>query len=212
MLKDIEFLLHQRIHNTDKSILTLEILLSLYAFLKDAENVPCAYITKTLKEEIFTNYLFFVNTKELVLKNKRNIKKAGINPFDLKILPINKKIRLIKAIEDTFDFCYGEGFVYFDWSRTSPFYQDNILSLIKELSMKLDANLIKVLEERQVKKNLFIKKYCSHTIKSKNYSWKSITEIALAEKLNNLWQGLWDNTEVYQLYDDESKMINSLIL
>jgi hypothetical protein len=212
MLRDIEFLLHQRIHNKDKSVLTLDILLSLYAFLKDAENVPCSYITKSINEELFSNLLFFVNSKELILKNKKNIKKVGINPFDLKILPINKKITLIKAIEDTFDFCYGEGFVYFDWSRISPFQQDNILSLIKELSLKIDSNLLKVLEERQLKKNLFIKKYYSHTINSKNYSWKSIAEIALAEKLNNLWQGLWDNTEVYQLYDDESKMINSLIL
>jgi hypothetical protein len=47
---------------------------------------------------------------------------------------------------------------------------------------------------------------------SKHFSWQSITELALLEKLNSLWQGFWGASEVYKLFSEDDKLIHSLII
>ena len=39
-----------------------------------------------------------------------------------------------------------------------------------------------------------------------------MSDLALFEKINELWQGLWDSEEIYRLYSYEDKMIDALIL
>ena len=70
-------------------------------------------------------------------------------------------------------------------------------------------NLKTILIDRQNKKEIFKKKFDSQP---KEYHWNSVSDLALIEKLNELWQGLWDSEEIYKLYSYEDKMIDALIL
>jgi len=202
MLEKIELLLQQKLHNHSNSqFLNLEILLSLHSFLKGYENIPNIYFTQQSSSEDFVNQLFFVCEKDLILKNKLNIKKLNINPFDLKIIPINKRKKLLSLIEDTISFSYGEGVIYYDFSRVTAFKNDNIINFMSENNVSIDSNLLKVLSERESKKKIFADKYCKYKTCSKNFSWQSITELALVEKLNHLWQGFWGTSEVYCVFN-----------
>ena len=213
MLEKIELLLQQKLHNHSNSqFLNLEILLSLHSFLKGYENIPSIYFTQQSSSEDFVNQLFFVSEKDLILKNKLNIKKLNINPFDLKIIPINKRNKLLSLIEDTITFSYGEGVIYYDFSRVTAFKNDNIINFMLENNISIDSNLLKVLSERESKKKIFADKYCKYKTCSKNFSWQSITELALVEKLNYLWQGFWGTSEVYKLFSEDDKLIHSLII
>ncbi len=213
MLEKIELLLQQKLHNHSNSqFLNLEILLSLHSFLKGYENIPNIYFTQQSSSEDFVNQLFFVSEKDLILKNKLNIKKLNINPFDLKIIPINKRNKLLSLIEDTISFSYGEGVIYYDFSRVTAFKNDNIINFMLENNISIDSNLLKVLSERESKKKIFADKYCKYKTCSKNFSWQSITELALVEKLNHLWQGFWGTSEVYKLFSEDDKLIHSLII
>ena len=213
MLEKIELLLQQKLHNHSNSqFLNLEILLSLHSFLKGYENIPSIYFTQQSSSEDFVNQLFFVSEKDLILKNKLNIKKLNINPFDLKIIPINKRNKLLSLIEDTISFSYGEGVIYYDFSRVTAFKNDNIINFMLENNISIGSNLLKVLSERESKKKIFADKYCKYKTCSKNFSWQSITELALVEKLNHLWQGFWGTSEVYKLFSEDDKLIHSLII
>ena len=74
------------------------------------------------------------------MKNKLNIKKLNINPFDLKIVPINKRKQLLNLIEDIISFSYGEGVIYYDYSRVTAFKNDNILNFISENNIFIESN------------------------------------------------------------------------
>jgi hypothetical protein len=213
MLEKIELLLQQKLHNHSNSqFLNLEILLSLHSFLKGYENIPSLYFTKQSSSEDFVNKLFFVSEKDLILKNKLNIKKLNINPFDLKIVPINKRKQLLNLIEDIISFSYGEGVIYYDYSRVTAFKNDNILNFISENNIFIESNLLKILSERETKKKIFTDRYYKCKVYSKHFSWQSITELALLEKLNSLWQGFWGASEVYKLFSEDDKLIHSLII
>ncbi len=213
MLEKIELLLQQKLHNHSNSqFLNLEILLSLHSFLKGYENIPSIYFTQQSSSEDFVNQLFFVSEKDLILKNKLNIKKLNINPFDLKIIPINKRNKLLSLIEDTISFSYGEGVIYYDFSRVTAFKNDDILKFISENNLNIDESLTNILKERQTKKKIFKEKYCKYEKCSKSYEWKNITEQALVEKLDSLWQGFWGTSEVYKLFSEDDKLIHSLII
>ena len=213
MLEKIELLIQQKLHNhSNGQFLNLEILLSLHSFLKSYENIPSLYFTKQSTSEDFVNKLFFVSEKDLILKNKLNIKKLNINPYDLKIIPINKRKQLLNLIEDAISLSYGEGMVYYDFSRVTAFKNDNILNFISENNIFIENNLLEILLERERKKKIFNSKYCKYKVYSKHFSWQSITELALLEKLNHLWQGFWGTSEVYKLFSEDDKLIHSLII
>jgi hypothetical protein len=91
----------------------------------------------------------------------------------------------------------------------SPFCENNIINYIASKEIKIDPNLKTILIDRQNKKEIFKKKFESQP---KEYSWNSVSDLALFEKLNELWQGLWDSEEIYRLYSYEDKMIDALIL
>lgn len=210
MLEKIELLLQQKIHNHSSSkILSLEILLSLHSYLILRYFVPCSYITEYTTGEDIEKELFFISSKNLLIKNKNNIKKLNLNITDIISLPLNKRKKLYLLVEEVILNCYGEGEIYYDCSRMSPFCNKNIINYIASKNIEIDPNLKTVLIDRQNKKEIFKKKFDSQF---KEYSWNSISDQALFEKINELWQGLWDSEEIYKLYSYEDKMIDALIL
>ena len=210
MLEKIELLLQQKIHNHSSSkILSLEILLSLHSYLILRYFVPCTFITDFTNGEDLAKELFFLSSKNLLIKNKNNIKKLNLNITDLISLPLNKRKKLYLLIEEVILNCYGEGEIYYDCYRMSPFCDNNIVNYIASKEIEIDTNLKKVLIDRQNKKEIFKKKFDSQP---KEYHWNSVSDLALIEKLNELWQGLWDSEEIYKLYSYEDKMIDALIL
>jgi len=213
MLEKIELLLQQKLHNhSNSNFLNLDILLSLHSFLKGYESIPKIYFTEITTPQELVDDLFFVSERELLLKNKLNIKKLNINPFDLITMPLNKRKKLIGLIEDTISYSYGEGFIYYDFSRVTAFKNDDILKFISENNLNIDESLTNILKERQAKKKIFKEKYCKYKKCSKSYEWKNITEQALVEKLDSLWQGFWGTSEVYKLFSEDDKLIHSLII
>jgi hypothetical protein len=210
MLEKIELLLQQKIHNHSSSkILSLEILLSLHSYLILRYFVPCTFITNFTTGEDLEKELFFLSSKNLLIKNKNNIKKLNLNITDIVSLPLNKRKKLYLLIEEVILNCYGEGEIYYDCSRMSPFCDNNIINYIASKEIEIDLNLKKILIDRQSKKEIFKKKFDN---KPKEHHWNSISDSALFEKLNELWQGLWDSEEIYKLYSYEDKMIDALIL
>lgn len=213
MLEKIELLLQQKLHNHSNShFLNLDILLSLHSFLKGYENIPKIFFTQITTPQELVDDLFFVSEKELLLKNKINIKKLNLNPFDINALPLNKRKKLISLIEDTIVYCYGDGFIYYDLSRVTAFKNDDVVNFLTINKITIDENLLDILKERQLKKKVFTEKYCKYQQCSKSYEWKNITEQSLLEKLDNLWQGFWGTSEVYKLFTDDDKLIHSLII
>mgnify|MGYP003347415996 FL=1 len=105
--------------------------------------------------------------------------------------------------------CYGEGEIYYDCSRMSPFSEKNIVDFIASKNINIDSNLKTILLDRQNKKEIFKKKFDNNI---KEYNWNSISDKALLEKINELWRGLWDSEEIYKLYSYEDKIIDALIL
>jgi hypothetical protein len=212
MLEKIELLLQQKLHNhSNSNFLNLDILLSLHSFLKGYESIPKIYFTEITTSQELVDDLFFVSERELLLKNKLNIKKLN-TPFDLIIIPLNKRKKLIGLIEDTISYSYGEGFIYYDFSRVTAFRNDDVLKFIFDSNLNIDDNLINILKERQTKKKIFKEKYCKYQNCSKSYEWKNITEQSLIEKLDSLWQGFWGASEVYKLFSEDDKLIHSLII
>ncbi len=210
MLEKIELLLQQKIHNHSSSkILSLEILLSLHSYLMLRYFVPCSFITEFTTGEDIQKELFFLSSKNLLIKNKNNIKKLNLNITDIISLPLNKRKKLYILVEEVILNCYGEGEIYYDCSRMSPFCNKNIINYIASKNIEIDPNLKTILIDRQNKKEIFKKKFDSQL---KEYSWNSVSDQALFEKINELWQGLWDSEEIYKLYSYEDKMIDALIL
>jgi hypothetical protein len=171
--------------------------------------VPCSYITEYTCGEDIEKELFFISSKNLLIKNKNNIKKLNLNITDIISLPLNKRKKLYLLVEEVILNCYGEGEIYYDCSRMSPFCNNNIINYIASKNIEIDPNLKTILIDRQNKKEIFKKKFDSQF---KEYSWNSISDQALFEKINELWQGLWDSEEIYKLYSYEDKMIDALIL
>mgnify|MGYP006271446755 FL=1 len=210
MLEKIELLLQQKIHNHSSSkILSLEILLSLHSFLVLKYFVPCVFVNEYTNGEDLEKELFFISSKNLLIKNKNNIKKLNINVSDLISLPLNKRKRLYLLVEEVILNCYGEGEIYYDCSRMSPFCEKNIVDFIASKNINIDSNLKTILLDRQNKKEIFKKKFDNNI---KEYNWNSISDKALLEKINELWRGLWDSEEIYKLYSYEDKIIDALIL
>ena len=210
MLEKIELLLQQKIHNHSSSkILSLEILLSLHSYLILRYFVPCSFITEFTTGEDIQKELFFLSSKNLLIKNKNNIKKLNLNITEIISLPLNKRKKLYLLVEEVILNCYGEGEIYYDCSRMSPFCNKNIINYIASKNIEIDTNLKTILTDRQNKKEIFKNKFDSQL---KEYSWNSVSDQALFEKINELWQGLWDSEEIYKLYSYEDKMIDALIL
>lgn len=210
MLEKIELLLQQKIHNHSSSkILSLEILLSLHSYLMLRYFVPCSFITEYTTGEDIQKELFFLSSKNLLIKNKNNIKKLNLNITEIISLPLNKRKKLYLLVEEVILNCYGEGEIYYDCSRMSPFCNKNIINYIASKNIEIDTNLKTILTDRQNKKEIFKNKFDSQL---KEYSWNSVSDQALFEKINELWQGLWDSEEIYKLYSYEDKMIDALIL
>ena len=210
MLEKIELLLQQKIHNHSSSkILSLEILLSLHSYLILRYFVPCTFITDFTTGEDLAKELFFLSSKNLLIKNKNNIKRLNLNITDLISLPLNKRKKLYLLVEEVILNCYGVGEIYYDCSRMSPFCDKNIINYAASKEIEIDPNLKKVLIDRQNKKEIFKKKFDSQP---KEYHWNSVSDLALFEKLNELLQGLWDSEEIYKLYSYEDKMIDALFL
>ena len=76
-----------------------------------------------------------------------------------------------------------------------------ILSDIHGNIFALDAVLKKVLQA-EVDRIIFLGDFTGYYYHSRQ----------VFEKLNELWQGLWDSEEIYRLYSYEDKMIDALIL
>jgi hypothetical protein len=57
-------------------------------------------------------------------------------------MPLNKRKKLIGLIEDTISYSYGEGFIYYDFSRVTAFKNDDILKFISENNLNIDDSLI----------------------------------------------------------------------
>ncbi len=171
--------------------------------------MPCSFITEFTTGEDIQKELFFLSSKNLLIKNKNNIKKLNLNITDIISLPLNKRKKLYILVEEVILNCYGEGEIYYDCSRMSPFCNKNIINYIASKNIEIDPNLKTILIDRQNKKEIFKKKFDSQL---KEYSWNSVSDQALFEKINELWQGLWDSEEIYKLYSYEDKMIDALIL
>lgn len=108
----------------------LEIIISLRAFLFDS---PVYYwidftYSKNYEQDLINCQILNPNLFKKI--NEDNIKKIGIKPIDLYLLPKNKKLYLINLIEEIFEDLQLN--VVYDKIRLNPFYEDALFNFIKD--------------------------------------------------------------------------------
>lgn len=124
----------------------LEIIISLRVFLFDSPIhywIDFTYSDNCEKELIERQNL---NPSEIRKINELNIKKIGLKPIDLFLLPKNKKLQLINLIESIFEDLRLD--IVYDCIRLNPFCEDSLYNYILDNKHKFSSNIIEIYKSR----------------------------------------------------------------
>jgi hypothetical protein len=123
--------------------------------------------------------------------NEDNIKKIGIKPIDLYLLPKNKKLYLINLIEEIFEDLQLE--VVYDKVRLNPFYEDDLYNFIKDHQAKFSRNIIDTYKTRS--RDL---KYLLEEANIEHQIYETCFVIARKNKIIDYWTNIWGGSTNYK--------------
>ena len=169
----------------------LEIIISLRAFLFDS---PVYYwIDFTYSEDCEKDLINCQTLNPNLFKkiNEDNIKKIGIKPIDLYLLPKNKKLYLINLIEEIFEDLQLE--VVYDKVRLNPFYEDDLYNFIKDHQAKFSRNIIDTYKTRS--RDL---KYLLEEANIEHQIYETCFVIARKNKIIDYWTNIWGGSTNYK--------------
>ena len=179
----------------------LEIIISLRAFLFDS---PVYYwIDFTYSDNYEKNLIDCQNLNPIILKkiNEDNIKKIGIKPIDLFLLPKNKKLYLINLIDEIFEDL--EVKVVFDKLRLNPFYEDSLYNFIKDHRDQFSVNIFETYKTRNKDVN-----YLLNEANIEHQIYETCFLISRKNKVIDYWTNIWGQSTNYK----DSTLIEHLIL
>jgi hypothetical protein len=179
----------------------LEIIISLRAFLFDD---PVYYwIDFTYSDNYEADLINCQIIKPNLFKkiNEDNIKKIGIKPIDLFLLPRNKKLYLINLIEEIFEDLQLN--VVYDKIRLNPFHEDVLFNFIKDHQEQFSKNIIETYQTRN--KDL---KYLLEEASIEHQIYETCFVIARKNKIIDYWTNIWGGSTNYK----DSTLIEHLII
>jgi hypothetical protein len=179
----------------------LEIIISLRAFLFDS---PVYYwIDFTYSEDYEKDLLNcqILNPNLFKKINEDNIKKIGIKPIDLFLLPKNKKLYLINLIEEIFEDLQLK--VVYDKIRLNPFYEDVLFSFIKDHQGQFSKNIIDTYKTRNKDVN-----YLLEEANIEHQIYETCFVISRKNKIIDYWTNIWGQSTNYK----DSTLIEHLII
>lgn len=179
----------------------LERIISLRAFLFDS---PVYYwIDFTYSKNYEEDLINCQNFSPIVLKkiNEDNIKKMGIKPIDLFLLPKNKKLYLINLIDEIFEDLDVK--VVFDKLRLNPFYEDSLFNFINENRDRFSKNIIEIYKSRNKDLN-----YLLNEAGVEHQIYETCFLISRKNKVIDYWTNIWGQSTNYK----DSTLIEHLLL
>jgi hypothetical protein len=169
----------------------LEIIISLRAFLFD--NPVYYWIDFTYSDNYEEDLINcqIINPNLFKKINEDNIKKIGIKPIDLFLLPKNKKLYLINLIEEIFEDLQLK--VVYDKIRLNPFYEDILYSFIKDHQEQFSKNIIETYKTRN--KDVI----CLLEEANIEYQiYETCFVIARKNKIIDYWTNIWGGSTNYK--------------
>ena len=133
--------------------------------------------------------------------NEDNIKKIGIKPIDLFLLPKNKKLYLINLIEEIFEDFQLK--VVYDKIRLNPFYEDSLYIFIKEHQEQFSKNIIETYKKRNKDVN-----YLLEEASIQHQIYETCFLLSRKNKIIDYWINIWGGTTNYK----DSTLIEHLII
>lgn len=179
----------------------LEIIISLRAFLFDS---PVYYWIDFTYSDDYEKDLIncqILNPNLFKKINEDNIKKIGIKPIDLFLLPKNKKLYLINLIEEIFEDLQLK--VVYDKIRLNPFYEDVLFSFIKDHQDQFSKNIFDTYKTRN--KDLI---YLLEEANIEHEIYETCFIIARKNKIIDYWTNIWGGSTNYK----DSTLIEHLII
>jgi hypothetical protein len=179
----------------------LEIIISLRAFLFDS---PVYYWIDFTYSENYEQDLIncqIINPNLFKKINEDNIKKIGIKPIDLFLLPKNKKLYLINLIEEIFEDLQLN--VVYDKIRLNPFYEDVLYNFIKDHQEHFSKNIINTYKTRNKDAN-----YLLEEANIEHQIYETCFLISRKNKIIDYWTNIWGQSTNYQ----DSTLVEHLII
>jgi hypothetical protein len=179
----------------------LEIIISLRAFLFDS---PVYYwidftYSEDYEKDLVNCQILSPNLFKKI--NEDNIKKIGIKPIDLFLLPKNKKLYLINLIDEIFEDLQIK--VVFDKIRLNPFYEDVLFNFIKDHPDQFSKNIFDTYRTRNKDLN-----YLLEEANIENQIYETCFIIARKNKIIDYWTNIWGQSTNYK----DSTLIEHLII
>ncbi len=179
----------------------LEIIISLRAFLFDSPVYYWIDFTYSNNYEQDLTNCQILNPNILKKINEDNIKKIGIKPIDLYLLPRNKKLYLINLIEEIFEDLQLK--VVYDKIRLNPFYEDILFDFIKDHQDQFSKNIIDTYKTRNKALN-----YLLEEANIEHQIYETCFIIARKNKIIDYWTNIWGGSTNYK----DSTLIEHLII
>jgi hypothetical protein len=179
----------------------LEIIISLRAFLFDS---PVYYwidftYSNNYEQDLINCQILNPNLFKKI--NEDNIKKIGIKPIDLYLLPKNKKLYLINLIEEIFEDLQLK--VVYDKIRLNPFYEDVLFSFIKDHQDLFSKKIIDTYKTRNKDVN-----YLLEEANIEHQIYETCFVIARKNKIIDYWTNIWGQSTNYK----DSTLVEHLII
>ncbi len=179
----------------------LEIIISLRAFLFDS---PVYYwidftYSRNYEQDLINCQIINPNLFKKI--NEDNIKKIGIKPIDLYLLPKNKKLYLINLIEEIFEDLQLR--VVYDKIRLNPFYEDELFNFIKNHQDQFSKKIIDTYKTRNKDLN-----YLLEEANIEHQIYETCFIIARKNKIIDYWTNIWGGSTNYK----DSTLIEHLII
>ena len=179
----------------------LEIIISLRAFLFDS---PVYYwidftYSKNYEQDLINCQILNPNLFKKI--NEDNIKKIGIKPIDLFLLPKNKKLYLINLIEEIFEDLQIK--VVYDKIRLNPFYEDVLFNFIKDHQDQFSKKIFDTYRTRNKDLN-----YLLEEANIEHQIYETCFIIARKNKIIDYWMNIWGGPTNYK----DSTLIEHLIV
>ena len=150
--------------------------------------IPFEYnLTFAIEPQLSSKYLNNLFKKI----NEDNIKKIGIKPIDLYLLPKNKKLYLINLIEEIFEDLQLK--VVYDKIRLNPFYEDVLYNFIKDHQDQFSKNIINIYKTRNKDA-----KYLLEEANIENQIYETCFIIARKNKITDYWINTWGGSTNYK--------------
>lgn len=179
----------------------LEIIISLRVFLFDD---PVHYWTDFTYSDDYELDLINSQNKdpsEMKKLNELNIKKIGLKPIDLFLLPKNKKLQLISLIESIFEDL--EMIVVFDKLRLNPFFKDELFLFLKDNSDNFSTKILNIYKSRSIFcTSLLFEASIEHTI------YETCFTLSRKHKIIDYWINIWGQSINYK----NTSLIEFLVL